>query len=170
MQQEIEQGISHQVGEIEKIGPWNVYFQKDMLPVPRRSYQTAVDDLSGMITQFRYNAMRTRQFACFQTVEMWKKLHTLFPDFTIREAWFGFNPPVEGNGLPTQTGQAMLCLEHGAGGSVILDTAGYLFGFSYQEMSIVVGDIPFQERTLSQIYSNKLPQPVTVSSVSGKAK
>ena len=62
-------------------GIWTVSMDPQLTPYELRQYNNFVSDLSGLPMGSRYMAMAARPFACFEAVEIWKRLGNLYPEF-----------------------------------------------------------------------------------------
>lgn len=153
--------------ERRQSGVWTVLYQPDIPSKTIERYQGMFDYLGNVvINSTRFNAMFSRNMACFQTTSALAGptnsiLGREFGFKVDRQPWLQFSEKVDSQGSP-QSGQNVLRIVENDIDSTfsIIDPACYLYKISYNNMPIAVGNQDFIERAMSELYSNGTGQNV----------
>ncbi len=143
------------------IGFWAVKFSEKISPAEEKTYQDLLMALTTHIKEKQYNAMKQRVMACILAVAAWQNLSIAYPEFQFTSVGFVFDHQVKDAFGYDESGQLMLGIhKNGFQTTLYMDVAGYLFGFEYHNMPIVVGTPNTTNKAFSHIYTNKLQQPL----------
>lgn len=100
--------------------------------------ETNLDIFAAM--RSRYEVMKAQHMSCFQAVGIWKYLQENLPGFVLSDTTLQFSTPIQDSRRYTHTGQIMLQIQRPHLPTVlVMDVAGYLFGFEYQDIFVGIG-------------------------------
>lgn len=135
-----------------------VHFDPSMSERDLVGYSQFVRDISQMPLASRYRSMATKPVACFMAVNAWKFLQGSMPEYQFRDQYFLFNQKVIDYFGYDEKGQDMLGIKMpGSVNILVLDVAGYLYGFSYENMLIAAGSIDYLGERVTNHYSQRYP-------------
>lgn len=145
--------------EARTSGIYSVNFDPGIQGTDCRDFNEFVDRIAGLPMASRYQAMAERGLCCVDAVSNWQKLQRPFSEYLLGLQMFLFDQEVKDNFGLSETGQAMLKVQIPRSNNVVLvaDVAGYLFGFSYEQMLIAAGPLDYVTNQVTQHYSQRYP-------------
>lgn len=142
----------------KKITPGDIAISPDISLAESDLYLAAYSQFTKDLTASRFNAMRSRVFACFQAVELWKIMEPVFEPLQFNDLWLVFDRKVIDAFDFQEHGQNVLTMKHPLFDSFItVDVAAYLFGFPYERMPVAIGGKSFVESAFTKAYSVRYP-------------
>ena len=144
--------------EAKTSGIYTVNFDPGMPDPVCRDFNEFVGRIALLPMASRYQAMAERQLCCVDAVCNWQKLQRPFSEYILDLQMFLFDREVKDHSGLSETGQAMLKVQIPRSNNVLVaDVAGYLFGFSYEQMLIAAGSLDYVTSHVSQYYSQRYP-------------
>ncbi len=144
--------------EANTSGIYTVNFDPGILGTDCGDFNEFVDRIAALPLAPRYRAMAERQLSCVEAVSNWQKLQRPFSEYILGLQMFLFDQEVKDHFGFSETGQVMLKVQIPRSNNVLVaDVAGYLFGFSYEQMLIAAGSLDYVTSHVSQHYSQRYP-------------
>lgn len=137
--------------------PWDLKISPTMDPDERRALTRVFQRFTDLaFVRSRYEGMAARPFACFQAVDIWKTLEPTYRPLLMDDAVFNFDRKVQDAIGFQESGQFMLSLTYrGFASSLIVDVAGYLFGFPFDRVPAAMGQSDFVAKALTSFYQER---------------
>lgn len=155
--------------ETRNLEGWQVNFDPVLLETEKRAYEDVIGRLAELPLESRYKRMADKPMACIQAVDAWEKLAPAFPDYKFEGQGMLFNKGVVDYYGYNESGQVMLRVRlPNSDNFLVMDVAGYLFGFSYKEMLVVVGGLDYISEQATRHYSQKYPGLVVTAKKIGR--
>jgi hypothetical protein len=147
--------------EGKNLGIWQVDFDPALSDRERRAYEGVVRRLAELPMESRYNAMAAKPMACIQAVDAWQNLARVFSEYHFESQGMLFNRDVLDHYGYNESGQVMLRVRlPNSDRFLVMDVAGYLFGFSYKDMFVAVGSLDYIQERATDHYAVEYPDLV----------
>lgn len=155
--------------ETKNLGGWQVNFDPVLSEIEKRAYEDVISRLAELPLESRYKRMADKPMACIQAVDAWQKLAPAFSDYNFESQGMLFDQGVVDHYGYNESGQIMLRVGLlNSDKFLVMDVAGYLFGFSYREMLVVVGGLDYISEQATRHYSQKYPGLVVTAKKIGR--